>query len=198
MELRKTIRPVHKYDDIDYHDYHQDEVGQRTSPLALDRQAYRGRVIEYNPNLRPAVFPTIPLDEEVSDSATECVNQPSQYSPLSYQQNQYEKSDSERRADTVHQSFDFSSFRDPQMFATVTTNDRWSHELDKDLMTLPSRTPSPKSSKSNGSGNKIYVQNLKLMEKLDKRTEMDWNIAEMETSEEDEVEVIKHHRKVHY
>lgn len=193
LRSRSERKAVRKYDDLDYHDHQQDELRQRTPKPVDSSLCYRGRVVEYNPNLRPAVFPTIPLDQEVEErweggeDGVEAV--PSLTAQSTYQPLIVENDRSNQGPELSRQSFDFSAFKHFDMFASTSMNDRWSRDLDRNLKMSPVRTPSPKSLKrSNGPENKVYVQNLKLLDKFSDRTETDWNIADMETSDEDEVE----------
>ena len=195
MKLRTASerRTTQKYDNTDIHDRHQDEVLQRIStPQLLDpRLCYRGPVIEHNPNLRPAAFPTIPLDQDIEDSEVRIESGLPLPSPLDPPLVKNARND-ERLQES--QSFDFAHFKDPEMFAATSIDDRWSRDLGKNLRDSQLRTPSPKTLKrSNGPERKIYMQNMKILDKFSRRTEMDWNIAEMATSE-DEAET--HHPKV--
>lgn len=200
MRLRTPSerRTTQKYDDTDIHDHHQDEVLQRisTPQLVNPRLQYRGLVTEFNPNLRPAAFPTIPLDQEIEDSEVRVEPGLPQPSPLTNQRHLLKNArNDERRPDSSH-PFDFAPFKDPEMFAATSIDDRWSRDLGKNLRNSQLRTPSPKTlKKSNGPENRIYMQNMKILDRFRRRTEMDWNIAEMVTSE-DEAEEMQHHPKV--
>lgn len=196
MRLRTASerRTTQKYDDTDIHDRHQDEVLQRISPPQLldPRLCYRGPVIEHNPNLRPAAFPTIPLDQEIEDCEVRVEPLPLP-SPLN-QPLVKNVRNADRLLDSS-QPFDFAGFKDPEMFAATSIDDRWSRDLGKNLRDSQLRTPSPKTLKrSNGPENKIYMQNMKILDRFSRRTEMDWNIAEMATSEDEAEET--HHPKV--
>lgn len=194
MRLRSNsaLRTPQRYDNADYQDRHQNEVRQHTvEPEASD--VYRGRVIPYNPNLRPAVFPTIPLDQEVDESlftpSEVNKNAPSQ-PPQRATKLSHAEIESGHQSDTSSHTLRFSPSSDPEMFAFASTDDRWSRELNKDLNTSPLRASSPKMLPKNsvGMGSKVWNENMKKLDTLAKRTETDWNIAEMETSEEDEAE----------
>ena len=194
MKLRSgsALRTPQRYDDADYQDRHQNEVRQHTVESEAS-DVYRGPVIEFNPNLRPAVFPTIPLDQEVDESlftASEVSqNAPAQRATKPSQPDV----ESGYQSDTSSHTLRFSPSSDPEMFAFTSTDDRWSRELNKEVNTSPLRPSSPKMLPKTtvGTGSKVWNENMKKLDALAKRTETDWNIAEMETSEEDEAEESK-------
>ena len=195
MRLRSpsALKTPQRYDNANYEDRHQNEVRQ---PIAEPEtsKAYRGRVIEYNPNLRPAVFPTIPLDQEVDESLfTSSENAPSQHPHRATQTPQPKDVGSDDQSDASSQTLRGSPLSNPGMYSFTSTDDRWSRELNKDLNSSPLRASSPKmpAKPSAGIGSKVWNENMKKLDMLAERTETDWNIAEMETSEEDEAEETK-------
>ena len=119
MILRSSIKTPQKYDDLDYQDHNQEEVHQRTPHPEKKMIAYTGRIIEYNPNIRPAVFPTIPLDQEVDEDAW-------QRSKYSHSQRHAVSGNgsSNPASQRPSRSFDLSSFNHPQMFASTPPSGR--------------------------------------------------------------------------
>ncbi|KAL8822459.1 MAG: hypothetical protein Q9191_006806 [Dirinaria sp. TL-2023a] len=199
MNLRKSIKRRTFYDDRDYHDPNQHEV-YRASPKAV-KPAYKGKIVEFNPNLRPAAFPTISLGqvvvEEVEeekeeedeptikeasapDSSESSTPNPHPQTPttLATSNNQVQSVDA-----LCEQPHSGNSIFDVSNMYTSIDKAVWSQRLTMS----PTRTPSPPCEmSSNGSENPVFVNNMKLLEKLSKRTDEAWAAAEMETSDEDE------------
>ena len=194
---RDALKTPQRYDNVDYEDRHLNEARQQSGePESLN--AYRGPVIEYNPNLRPAVFPTIPLDQEVDESLftppeVNLQNAPLQHPQRATRTSQPEDVGSSHQSDASSHTLRASPSSDSEMFSFSSTDDRWSRELNRDINTSPLGPSSPKmpAKPDVGIGSKVWNDNMKKLDKLSKRTETDWNIAEMETSEEDEAEEIK-------
>ena len=126
MILRSSIKTPQKYDDLDYQDHNQEEVHQRTPHPEKKIIAYTGPIVEYNPNLRPAVFPTIPLDQEIDEEAW----QRSKYSHI-----QRHAASGIGRSNSTSQRpsrpFDLSSFNHPQIFAITPPSDLLPLELNR-------------------------------------------------------------------
>lgn len=164
MNLRSSRHAPQKYDDQDFHDHNQDRVRERT-PVKM-AEKYCGPVYEFNPNLRPAIFPTIPLDQEVDEDFNVHVlsgqsvrtlqpSQPDRARPLS---STIGRSNPGPGSPPQLESFDFASFRGPHMFASTPNSGRQSHERNKSVIMTPPRSPSPTA--DNGPGNKVYMENL--------------------------------------
>ena len=119
MILRSSIKTPQKYDDLDYQDHNQDEVHQRTPHPEKKMIAYIGPIVEFNPNLRPAVFPTIPLDQVVDEEAW-------QRSKLGHTQPHTASANgrSNQALQRPFRPFDLSSFNHPQMFASTSPSGR--------------------------------------------------------------------------
>ena len=194
---RGAIKSPQRYDNENYEDCHVNGVRRGAHKEEL---VYRGPVIEYNPNLRPAVFPTIPLDQEVDESLFTAVAV-NQDAPSVSQQLQRDPQTPQPDVGNGHQSVSshtlsshtalgFPSPTSLEMFILPSTDDRWSRELNRDLNTPPLRTSSPNmlAKPIAGIGSKVWSENMRNLDKFYKRTEADWNIAGMETSEEDEAE----------
>lgn len=156
MELRKSSsRKAPRR----YEDELEEEHGQPSSVRVARHNAYRGRVVEYNPQLPPAAFPT--LDAGASPP--------------------------KQRKETQIPSSSFSH-RDPS-----------TSSLQQDSLQIPSQamqatleqprmafaTSNSLHTSDNGPGNPIWEKNMARMALLGERTEEDWNIAEMESSDED-------------
>ena len=201
MNLRKTIKQRTFYDDKDYRDPHQDEV-HRPTPQPSKEPTYKGEVIEFNPNLRPAAFPTIPLNQVIEESVKEGgthVGEARQTLPSWSKQrasfipptnagdlpNSIPSNNSQsypvQQPSQESRSFDVSS-----MF-TLLDHKEWSQKL----ANSPSRSRSRSSGRRVGASrpeNSTYARNLNLMDKFDKRTDEEWVEAEMATSDEEECE----------
>lgn len=190
MNLRRTIKQRTFYDDKDYHDPNLDQV--RRPPPKSTKPTYTGQVIEYNPNLRPAVFPTIPLDQEVKEPAEEtsaldssnegqdagATPQPSTPPPDTANTLSHHPPSRCLSADSEHEesAFDMSSMY------TSADQLEWSGRLRMPL----GRSSSPERVMGcNGLGNPTFAKNWKRMVKLGRRTDQEMIEAEMATSDED-------------
>lgn len=188
MNLRKKIKRRTFYDDQDYHDPNQAEV-YRAPPKPV-KSAYTGKVIEFNPQLRPAVFPTIPLAQVVEEPKNEASGPDLSESPNTEPINQLSRITSPT-PDTPVQSVD-SLPEQPDQRESVFDVSSMSTSIDKvvwarKLTMPPERTPSPTyRTRSNRPENPVFENNMALMEKLSERTDEEWAAAEMATSDEDE------------
>ena len=204
MNLRKTIKVRTFYDDKDYRDPHQDEV-YRAPPKPAKKPAYQGQVVEYNPDLRPAVFPTIPIGQVVREPVEEvetridCESLPTSPIPLESRaqltsstdaptdaanlltltsQNTSQPADQpEQPSQASRSAFDVSG-----MFTSL-DHKEWAQRL----AFPPGRSPSPdRRTSASCMDNPVFARNMGLMEKLSQRTDEEWVEAEMATSEEEE------------
>ena len=239
LRKRSAIRIPQKYDDLDYHDHAQESAPKSAScpEETNDGSGYRGRVLDYNPSLRPAVFPTIPLDQEIEEQEEECASLPgeslqtSQHLEPSHLQtfltSRIVRND--HPTDNQCNVFDLSSFHEPDMFNRPNADGCRSRQFNKGLTMSPSRAPSPNSLKKSNymvglskapidssldylafldifcssmrsiaiadldllQENKMYRDNMERMDKFSARTDLDWIMAEMETSDEDDGEAQK-------
>lgn len=202
MNLRKTIKTRTFYDDKDYRDPHQDEV-YRTPPKPAKQPAYQGQVVEFNPDLRPAAFPTIPLGHVVEKVVTPtkeavtrivCESPPTSPSRLqpptahsltvapesttSGSQAASQSDESPRHPSQASRSvFDVSGM--------LTSLDK--REWSRKLAISPDPSPSPdRRIGACGVENPVYARNMEIMERMSKRTDEDWVEAEMVTSEDED------------
>ena len=189
MNLRKSIKRRTFYDDRDYHDPNLSGCILPAAPKPV-KLAYKGKVVEFNPQLRPAVFPTISLGQVVEEptikeprppesSESSTSNPKTQPSTLSTTfHNQVQAVDPlHDRPDSGDSAFDVSN-----MYTSL-DKAMWSRRLTMSL----GQTPSPtREMSSNGPENPVFAHNMKLMDKWSKRTDEDWAAVEMETSDEDE------------
>lgn len=196
MNLRKTIKTRTFYDDQDFHDPHQDEV-HRAPRTPTEQPVYQGRVAEYNPRLRPAAFPTIPLGQVVQTGEEVTTHTVSESQAISLtrlevtaranQSNNALKSPisshKASRSDNALQGRlgdSESTFNVSDMF-TSQDQKEWSRRLS------PPRSPSlERQISAYDTENPVYTKNLELMERLSKRTDEEWVEAEMATSDEEE------------
>ncbi|KAL8923376.1 MAG: hypothetical protein Q9208_004646 [Pyrenodesmia sp. 3 TL-2023] len=168
MELRKSSsRKAPRR----YEDELEEEHGQPSSVRVARHNAYRGKVIEYNPQLRPAVFPTLnpgtlPPENQQRPNANAAANQ---------------------RKETQTPSTSFSSRDLPTSFLQQDS-------LQISPQAMPATLQQPDMSfgasnslhtRDNGPGNPVWEKNMAQMALFGDRTEEDWNIAEMVSSDED-------------
>jgi len=197
MNLRKTIKTRTFYDDQDFRDPHQDEV-YRAPPTPTKQPAYQGQVVKYNPRLRPAAFPTVPLGQVVAQTGKEVTTHTGSESqanlfacpevtaranasssalnlPISQSQNapQTDNAFQGQLGDSG------SAFNVSDMFTSIDQKE-WSRRLS------PARSPSPERQISACDiENPVYTKNMELMERLSKWTDEEWAEAEMATSDEE-------------
>ncbi|KAL8713645.1 MAG: hypothetical protein Q9225_006721 [Loekoesia sp. 1 TL-2023] len=136
-----------------------DEEAARPSPV----RAAPANVIRQNPNLPPAAFPTLDLRQPSARENRQADN----HIPTNYRKNAHDPAN--------------SSSREPNRRSTTT--EPHSPQLQHLPMASTSQVTGPHM--DNGPGNPIWEMNMRLLEKLDKRTDEDWFMAEMETSDED-------------
>ncbi|KAL8761384.1 MAG: hypothetical protein Q9184_002479 [Pyrenodesmia sp. 2 TL-2023] len=168
MELRKSSSrkaPRRYVDEL------EEEHGQPSSVRVAHHNAYRGRVIEYNPQLPPAAFPTLnagaspPKDQQGSN-----VNVPAK----------------QRKETQIPSSAFF--YHDPSALSLQQDGLQIASQAMPATLQQPSMALGTSNSlytSDNGPGNSVWERNMAQMARLGKRTEEDWNIAEMESSDED-------------
>ncbi len=209
---RESIRAPKKYDGLVAHDNSEEEIYQPT--LAQRRSlAYRGKVIEFNPNLPPAAFPTLELGQR-RDNSTPILNQNAMRDPPVEQNNRNLPCEMHRSAystlntstfnTTALHSSEFNRYavQTPSLDTDLLRN----HPDVSDGMETPVSPRSapitplsayPMAMKRSSQGeerwntnselqNPVYANNMEILKRLDARTEEDWNIAEMETSDDGE------------
>ncbi|KAL8918345.1 MAG: hypothetical protein Q9172_005456 [Xanthocarpia lactea] len=159
----------------------EDEGGQsQNPPLPSARHgAYRGPVIEFNPDLTPAAFPTLDprgnnaLHPSSHVHTTQHKNS-ADSSASSTHQKQQERSPSE--ANLNHQSMDGT---DPRLIPEF-------RQTDPNHLVMNPFMGAPLYDTSNGPDNPIWRNNMRIMEDMGKMTDEELIMAEMATSDEDE------------
>ncbi|KAL8977886.1 MAG: hypothetical protein Q9177_006541, partial [Variospora cf. flavescens] len=178
MGLRKSVKAPKRY---------EDEIAERGQlqrsppinshpPITTRPKAYRGPVIEYNPNLPPAAFPTL---------------DPRQPTPAPRYQQQMDRhipSNPRRRNGNPTPSPPYrpppSNFSDADLNHSFPLRKTFSESSHGNMAGIGQASRSHHM--DNGIGNPIWEGNMAIMEKLSKRTDEDWVMAEMETSDEGE------------
>lgn len=186
MELRKNIKAPQRYDEIEeYVRSPSTESYRPTQSPPPVREKYLGKIIEYNPNLPPAAFPTL-------DSwAPRRVDEVSTTSPVA------------GSIQAPQLSNPPPAMRKPPKSNVLTAPD--SSRVTKPMIKPPKMPRFRKSSRNrsislgstsdfpdagngrwdNGPNNPIYTRNMEIMESLGKRTSEEEFEAEMETSDEE-------------
>ena len=211
---RDNIKAPQKYEGLITHSS-PDEPIYRPTAGPKKSSAYRGKVVEFNPDLPPATFPTLEFgqrrgsnapvvrDTLILDSLTEPTNKKlpcEMHRPAC----SLPSTSTFRRRTVPAASFENSAFHnagvdtDPQRLrhSHMTRNEMGISALPRSTMINPQSTCSMEKGDSsqgeirwetrNDLQNPVYAKNVKIMKRLDARTQMDWNIAEMETSDEGE------------
>lgn len=163
MELRKKVKRPQRYEpEID-----DDGRAERYIP-PLNRPIFPTPFVEYNPSLRPAAFPTLGQVQIVPSKQNDAT--------------------------------EASSTKSGQQAATIAIAERTLSQSNTAKSETPSRNEprtghTPASAMedenlaaSNCRQNPVYASNLQLSQMWSQRTEHDWNIQEMETSDEEELQ----------
>ena len=185
-DRRKKKAPKRYVDELEQQEEEEEEEeeeegGQSQNlPLPSARHgAYRGPVIEFNPDLTPAAFPT--LDPRGNNAfhpsshvhTTQHKNSAEPSASSIYQQQQ-ERSPSE--VDLNYQSMDGTDPRLTSEFRQTNPH----HLLMNPFMGAPCHDT------SNGPDNPVWRNNMRIMEDMGKMTDEELIMAEMATSDEDE------------
>ncbi|KAL9582787.1 MAG: hypothetical protein Q9212_003102 [Teloschistes hypoglaucus] len=168
MELRKKINPPKRLDD---EIAEEAEKAERVLPAnVLSGQAYCGKITQPNPNLGPAVFPTL-------DPRRISIHHDQQRRTLIPSSSQPSPSTAvARNRDSINETV-----TDAEMSVT-----RHFHQMHRQPLHTDSQEGRAAPHTDNGPGNPIWEANMKLMEKLGSRTEDEEFMAEMETSDEED------------
>ncbi|KAI4095740.1 MAG: hypothetical protein LQ344_001457 [Seirophora lacunosa] len=170
MRLRKSIKPPKRY---------EDELGEgghliRSPSVTSQPKAYRGKVIEHNPDLPPAAFPTLdprrPTPPRTNQQQLNHQKMPSNqrnhaHSPTASPPHQQPATNFSNR--DLNRPF---SLRDPV--------------FDYPLDNMTGFDPSSQQHMDNGIGNPIWERNMALLDGFEQRTDLEWEEAEMATSDE--------------
>ncbi len=178
-DRRKKKAPKRYVDELEQEE--EEEGGQSQNLLLPSARhgAYRGPVIEFNPDLTPAAFPT--LDPRANNAfhpsshvhTTQHKNSADPSASSTHQQQQ-ERSPSE--ADLNYQSMDSTDRRMISEFRQFDPH----HLLMNPLMGAPCHDT------SNGPDNPVWRNNMRIMDDMGKMTDEELIMAEMATSDEDE------------
>ncbi|KAL9028481.1 MAG: hypothetical protein Q9196_003154 [Gyalolechia fulgens] len=154
MELRKHRKAPRRY---------SRELEEESSPQTRPSKPspIKAKIIQYNPDLPPAVFPTLDPRQGLTDEK----NLPDNHELTNDQKNA-------RRP---------TSSSAPERDLTAATAPS---RLQQPQTASASQTTKP--GMDNGPGNPIWEKNMKLLDELDQRTEEEWFIKECETSSEEE------------
>ncbi|KAI4115522.1 MAG: hypothetical protein LQ345_003890 [Seirophora villosa] len=170
MRLRKSVKPPKRYED-------ELEVGGhliRSPSLTSRPKSYRGKVIEHNPDLPPAAFPTLdprrPTPPRTNQQQLNHQKMPSTqrkhaHSPTASPPHQQPATNFSNR--DLNHPF---SLRDPV--------------FDYPLDNMTGFDPFSQQHMDNGIGNPIWERNMALLDGFEQRTDLEWAEAEMATSDE--------------
>ena len=181
MELRAKVFAPRRFDDPESHGelarrYESEEPRQRCGAKA-SRIPYRiVKHVEYNPNLPPAAFPTL----ESWLPRTDATNRSS--SPGG--------ENSELRTGSPTEKSPRTSISAPPRHRFQRSRSTVILESSDDASEVGDRI------RSNGLDNLVYHRNMMVIDEMQKRTDNDWEIAEMQTSSEDEKAASASRKKV--
>ena len=163
MELRKKVKRPQRYEP------ETDDTGRAERYIPpLNRPIFSVPFIEYNPDLRRAAFPTL-------DPAQTALNKQDHVAEPS-------ETKSRQQADTV-------SIGVRPLGQLDSATSRASDQIEARTGNTPAIAVEDENRRaSNCHDNPVYVRNLQLSQKWSQRTEHDWNIQEMETSDEEELQ----------
>lgn len=160
MELRKKVNRPQRYEP------EIDDAGRAERYIPpLNRPIFPTSFIEYNPILRPAAFPTLHQAQTA----------------LSEQDHAPERSNTKSR-----QQADIIPIAERTLAQTNTATTGPSAQTEVRAGNTPaSAAENDNLGVSNCRHNPVYVRNLKLLYQYSQRTEHEWNIQEMDTSDEE-------------
>ena len=212
MELRKKTKAPKRYDDVEFQRESQPNLKRPPPKATLMRPAFQAKIIEFNPDLPPAAFPTtdswLPTKVlEDSSHNSSCQNQ-NQNQNQNQDQNEDQNQNQSLKPQKITCRPEFKTPQGakkelivPQQPTIPLANIKHDNESN---MACPSsyirqffRTPTrsfeygqpeelEEGRRSNNPGNPVYESNMKIMENLSARTDEDWVVAELETSDEEE------------
>lgn len=203
MELRKHRKAPQRYDDVEYEDEAQQEL---SSKVKIIPPAFQEKFVQFNPHLPPAAFPThdnwLPSNNTnvAAEDRFTCQDQISQS-----QQITCDLYLEDRPQVTSHLFLPTPTDCHEEHYLPHEEHYLLpeNYFLDgENLSNMPLRRPyipyAPEPSfqmatsmeeeagQNYGPEFSMYERNMKIMDKLSARTDEDWNIAEMETSDEEE------------
>ncbi|KAL9010992.1 MAG: hypothetical protein Q9173_004120 [Seirophora scorigena] len=169
MGLRKSVKAPKRY---------EDELGEgghliRSPPVTSRPKSYRGKVIEYNPDLPPAAFPTLDPRRPTPPRA----NQQQLNHQMPSNQRKYARSPT---ASPPHQQ-PATNFSNRDLNHPFSLRDPVS---DYPLDNMTGFDQASQQHMHNGIGNPIWERNMALLDGFEKRTDLEWAEAEMGTSDE--------------
>lgn len=203
---RKRIKTPKRFEDADIISPHRQESCEESkgsseleeevykSPKPRNpkpkSRAYRGKVIEFNPNLPPAAFPTLDHPDYVHNGGRIAVDLEPQLNP---RLTGFEAINPDSLASGCHQK-KVELTEDLPTMTTATTD--FTHQEPQSVMqtsTTIQNTPRASVTSSmygestdNGPQNPIWASNMARMEEAGRMNDLDRNILEMETSDEDD------------
>ncbi len=196
MELRKRTQTPRRFGDDDEFKSTEHRREQRRQPTSsTSRHTFEiPPLIDYNPNLPPAAFPTMSLGEARKSGAdvpgANVSELQEQLSGIDRRVRQRPSSIPESHACEPVQPTEQPNL--PKMAPPLRDGGL---NFRPDTMLSNHAEPGEETEGgrlSNGPLNPVWVSNIKIMEKLDERTDQDWIIAEMETSDEEEAPRVQH------
>lgn len=187
MELRAKVFAPRRFDDPESHGeltrrYESEEPRRRCGAKA-SRIPYRiVKHVEYNPNIRPAAFPTLESWLPRTDAANGSSSPGGNYAILG--------ENSELRTGSPTEKSPRTSISAPPRRRSQRSRSAVVVENSDDASEVGDRI------RSNGLDNLVYNRNMMVIDEMQKRTDNDWDIAEMQTSSEDEKAASASRKKV--
>ena len=151
------------------------------------KSAYRGKVIEYNPNLPPAAFPTLDHPDYVHNGGNIPFNLDSHLSGL--RSRDASQSDSEASTpdplgrDCPGEEIDVTG-KNPAMISATADKQTSTNEQRRSRTSMPSSIYGEPT--DNGPRNPTWLSNMARMEEAGRMSELYRNILDMETSDEED------------
>ena len=209
LRKRKNIKAPRRFDDDDYgsspresslRENHSKDENSRESPQleqlrwpspppkrSTKKNAYRGSVIEFNPNLPLAVFPTLgkPWPNEISDQDQHNIH--TELPILDLSDEQAAVADSLVSGNGPHQRVNSPTmFSSPIRALSDSIRPRFGPSITIDRAMGVAPTYNGLGPMDNGPQNPIWASNVKKIGELARRTSFDWIMHEMDTSDEEE------------
>jgi hypothetical protein len=187
MKLRKARKAPKRYDDYEWEEEDYDLVCATTRAIkAHSQQAIRIQpsIPAYNPNLRPAAFPTLDYRVPPQGSHTSVGPQPVLLNTKARSQiNRF------RNYQREGQKTPKPKLSVPPLYETPP--DIQIGSMHDCLMRITAqRLQAEINWEYSGHGSEVFARNVEILERMAKRTDDDWNIVEMMTSDEEDTSTV--------
>lgn len=189
MKLRKARKAPKRFDDYEWEEEEEDHEARVTTtspkPRAYSAMHLRPHTLPYNPNLPPAAFPTLEygVPREANSVATESESPHAKSLVLNTKIQSHIKW--LRNNKTIGQKVEPAKIPVPPSYTTP-LDVQPDSMYDKLSRMTAQRETAEIIYHQQQRGNEVYARNMEILDRMAKRTDDDWNIQEMMTSDEED------------